>query len=364
MHNESNLDFDILLKKSYKELGIKWIEHYVNHDYLVLLLKNFNTYFPDVLLSNPYIILLKTVAYVVNTNNISLSKSEIYDLFILSYKFLINYLVQGKNDQSSVNLRLMDNTVFEICNDILHNYDSYEETIRVQIPNLIVDVLTILFFKSDPYGKKISIFQLKIYYESKKKRLLNKTYTYPKILENSNEVLSSITNENYNLPSMELKVRQTIDSRGRSDYCMVLEDEIVHRLAQITERSEGDVRKSLDILPDKEKRKLNDICNNYNKILKYGKFDNLRDFKFEIENELGRPLSDKQVRHSQISIKKVQFYIENILDGKFEPHLTHGINHIKHNFEYGYRLVGLISNSRPKNKKIIKKVLSNNSISS
>jgi len=41
------------------------------------------------------------------------------------------------------------------------------------------------------------------------------------------------------------------------------------------------------------------------------------------------------------------------LDGKFETHLTHGINHVKHNFEYGYRLVGLISNTKSKNKKNI-----------
>jgi hypothetical protein len=86
--------------------------------------------------------------------------------------------------------------------------------------------------------------------------------------------------------------------------------------------------------------------------LKYGKLTELKDFKSEIESELGRSLSDKQIRHSQISIKKVQFYVENILDGKFEPHLTHGINHVKHNFEYGYRLVGLISNTKSKNKKI------------
>jgi hypothetical protein len=72
------------------------------------------------------------------------------------------------------------------------------------------------------------------------------------------------------------------------------------------------------------------------------------DFKLELENELGRSLNIKQLRHSKVSIKRTQFYIENILDGKFEPHLTHRINHIKHNFEYGYRLVGLIRNSRTK----------------
>jgi hypothetical protein len=130
-------------------------------------------------------------------------------------------------------------------------------------------------------------------------------------------------------------------------------DEMILRLAQIVKRDPDQVKKSLSVLPEKELQKLLDICNNYNKVLRYGKLIELKDFKTEIESELGRSLSDKQIRHSQISIKKVQFYIENILDGKFETHLTHGINHVKHNFEYGYRLVGLISNTKSKNKKSI-----------
>ena len=77
-----------------------------------------------------------------------------------------------------------------------------------------------------------------------------------------------------------------------------------------------------------------------------------------------RSLSDKQIRHSQISIKKVQFYIENILDSKFELHLTHGINHVKHNFEYGYRLAGLLKNStsnssKSKNRKLKNEIINN-----
>ena len=89
------------------------------------------------------------------------------------------------------------------------------------------------------------------------------------------------------------------------------------------------------------------ICNNYDKIIKLSKINNIKDFKLEIERYLNRCLSEKQIRHSQISIKKVQFYIESLLDSKFEKHLTHGINHVKHNFEYGYRLAGLLKNSKP-----------------
>ena len=131
------------------------------------------------------------------------------------------------------------------------------------------------------------------------------------------------------------------------------------KIAQIVQRDPNQVKKSLSALPEKKRQKLHDICNNYNKVLRYGKLIELKDFKTEIESELGRSLSDKQIRHSQISIKKVQFYVENILDGKFETHLTHGINHVKHNFEYGYRLVGLISNTKSRIKKAFVKIYTN-----
>jgi hypothetical protein len=42
-------------------------------------------------------------------------------------------------------------------------------------------------------------------------------------------------------------------------------------------------------------------------------------------------------------------YIENVLDGKFTPHGSYGINHTKHNLVYGYLIVGLMQPSR-KNK--------------
>ena len=38
--------------------------------------------------------------------------------------------------------------------------------------------------------------------------------------------------------------------------------------------------------------------------------------------------------------------LKTLLDHKFEPDDSHGINHIKHNLEYGYLLIGLIESSR------------------
>ena len=43
------------------------------------------------------------------------------------------------------------------------------------------------------------------------------------------------------------------------------------------------------------------------------------------------------------SLKRERTYTENILDNKFIPGASHGINHVKHNLEYGYQLMCLVN---------------------
>jgi hypothetical protein len=367
MDSDSKFDFNVLFKKSYKELGINWLDNLESDDdYMTTIMKDFHTLFPDIKVVNPYMILLKTITFIIQKNTFVLQKSDVYDFFIMSYKFLIDHLIKKQVSSIPFTLSTFDNVVFEICNDFLHTYDTFDKNMKIQFPNLLVDVLCIIFFKSDLDDKKISLFQLKTYYESKKSSLLEHAYSYPskelqflpgKSIKNSKEPIDSI--DAVRMPSTMKKTYTDVKRDNALSYASefvntgYMTDEMVLRLAQIVQRDPDQVKKSLSVVPEKELQKLHDICNNYNKILRYDKLIELKDFKTEIESELGRSLSDKQIRHSQISIKKVQFYVENILDGKFETHLTHGINHVKHNFEYGYRLVGLISNTKSKNKKSI-----------
>ncbi|HEX5977339.1 MAG TPA: hypothetical protein VFY68_08685, partial [Nitrososphaeraceae archaeon] len=69
-------------------------------------------------------------------------------------------------------------------------------------------------------------------------------------------------------------------------------------------------------------------------------------FKITLEKDIGRELSEFQLQHAANSIKKAKLYIENVLDRKFVPHGSYGINHTKHNLEYGYLIVGLMQSSR------------------
>src|SRR4051794_13970906 len=324
MINDCIIDFDALLK-NYKDVGIYEFDNPSVHKYLISIAINFKDSFTEIKTSNPYVIVLKTVAYYLQSNDIIMTKNKIYDFLIISYKFLNYSNEKIKDNQSISKSQVIDDSLFDICNDILNQYDLYEDSVRIQIPNLIVDIITGLLFKSDPYGNKVSVFRIKSFYMSKKEAIINKNYSYPsEILKKSFNFLSNIENNEK----------------------LFFDNDVVYRIRQITNRDIDSIRQSLSKVTEKEIKKLIDICNNHDKITRLSKINNIRDFKFEIERDLNRSLSDKQIRHSQISIKKVQFYIESLLDSKFEIHLTHGINHVKHNFEYGYRLAGLLKNSK------------------
>jgi hypothetical protein len=119
-------------------------------------------------------------------------------------------------------------------------------------------------------------------------------------------------------------------------------DDLVESLMKITGRTRRDLDKSLANLQSIDIKKIKDLSLNYKRLQKYGKLSNPAEFKKEVEKDLGRKLTDNQLQHAINSIRKASSYIENVLDGKFVPHGTHGINHVKHNLEYGYQLMGLM----------------------
>ena len=68
--------------------------------------------------------------------------------------------------------------------------------------------------------------------------------------------------------------------------------------------------------------------------------------KNEIKKEIGIELKSNELVLAASSIRRAKVYIENILDNKFIPDASHGINHVKHNLEYGYQLMNLIERTR------------------
>jgi hypothetical protein len=122
-------------------------------------------------------------------------------------------------------------------------------------------------------------------------------------------------------------------------------DELIERLVHITNRDIISLQKSIESLPYSDLKKISELCGNYRKLQRYSKLiitTTKEQLKNELQREIGRELRSHELIRAADSIRRAKVYIENILDNKFIPDSSHGINHIKHNLEYGYSLMNLI----------------------
>ncbi len=87
-----------------------------------------------------------------------------------------------------------------------------------------------------------------------------------------------------------------------------VDDGVIHGISRITRRGCHSIRQSSTTLPNKEIKKSHDLCNNYDKIIRYGKLDDPKEFKLAVELDLRCPLSYKQARHSQACVKSSILY--------------------------------------------------------
>lgn len=128
----------------------------------------------------------------------------------------------------------------------------------------------------------------------------------------------------------------------------IRDNEIFEILEKLTGRNEKEIRNAFRSLIEPDKQKIENICRNYHKLQEYSQLMYTQGFGELIEKEAGRKLSGSQLQHAANSIKKTKTYLESILDGSFVPKGKHGINHIKHNLEYGFQLMGIIQSKRRK----------------
>jgi hypothetical protein len=127
MINNRIIGFDHLLK-NYKEIGIYEFDNPSVYKYLISIAINFTNSFTEIKTSNPYVIVLKTVAYYLQSNHVIMTKNKIHDFLIITYKFLNSSIEKIKDNQLLSKSQVIDNTLFDICNDILNQYDVYEDS--------------------------------------------------------------------------------------------------------------------------------------------------------------------------------------------------------------------------------------------
>jgi hypothetical protein len=241
----------------------------------------------------------------------------------------------------------IDNIIFVIYKDLTENYSKFDDSLKLIYPRIILDVVYILLNKVDTKGRKIGVYGALNYYEEKK----NEYGSYYENYKRHDQESLSATISNTKINSKAIKIDSLNHQLKGKDKNILLPDDtdntILDSLTEIIGRNRKDLNSSLSSLSDIDLKRLKDLCNNYDRLRKYCKLAmNEKEFRKEAEKDTGKRLDGNQLYHAVSSVKKVKIYVENVLDHKFEPDESHGINHIKHNLEYGYLLIGLIESSR------------------
>jgi hypothetical protein len=295
-----------------------------------------------------WIIALNAIAGSCILNQRIPSQSEIYDFLTVA----VTTSIERRTE-------VIDEIIFRIYRDIMANYESSDKRLKIAYPKIIVDIVSILTKGVDTSGKKIPLHNIEDYYQMRKVDVIG---TSPFVISDvsipttpasayTSATAASIRNIERNGKreepvSIEYKEQQQYPNKEDEEK----ETEIVESLTKITDRSKKDIQASIAKLDRRDIERIKDLCKNYNKLQKYSKLiadtNNLKKFKAALQNETGKKLSSHQLQHAANSIRKAKLYIENVLDGKFVPHGSYGINHTKHNLEYGYLIVGLMQPSK------------------
>jgi hypothetical protein len=267
------------------------------------------------------LITLKIIADFITLTSNTLTPCQLYDFLMLS-----TAAVSAERMRGNERLQVTNDLVFKIYRDLMENYQTANDILKVNYPRIIVDVIAVLNNGIDMSGKQLSVYRVYDYYLSRKSEPINN-----------------------NIAGVDISNIITSDEDKNKTEHDVSDNDLVQSLARITGKNSKEIEESLARLNNSDIERIRNLCLNYPKIDKYCRLvaaDRKR-FIDEIERECGgKKLTKYQIQIAVISIKKVRKYIENVLDRKFVPHSSHYINHTKHNLEYGYQVMGLIESSK------------------
>ena len=217
--------------------------------------------------------------------------------------------------------------IFKMYRDIIENYHNFSDNLKSNYPEIIVDVISVINRDS-----RVNPIIIEKYYQLKKQEAA--------VANKEEEHLGkTLTTPSYTTAAAIHKEKLPLSN-----------DELIERLAQITNRDRIALQKSIERLPYSDLKKISELSRNYSKLQYYSKLITKegpqQELKNNIQREIGREIRSDELGHAVRSISRVQLYIESMLDNKFTLDASHGINHVKHNLEYGYSLMNLIELQR------------------
>jgi hypothetical protein len=251
------------------------------------------------------------------------SQTQLYDFLALGTKVIEERRVSENK------------IVLKMLRDIMENYENFSHSLKSNYPGIIVDIISILQKGVDTNGTRINPITIEKYYQSRKQ-----------------QQTMMVEEEHKEVVKKPATTRITTTAAIRKQKILLLsKNDLVESLSQITNRDRKELEESLAGLQYSDLKKISELCRNYGRLQYYSKLItkegySQEEFKNEIQRELGRNPRSQQLVRAAASIRRTQTYIENILDNKFIPDDSHGINHVKHNLEYGYQLMNLIERPR------------------
>jgi len=291
-----------------------------------------------------WINIMKAIIVICDENKYVFSKAELCDFLTIGARGLDNKKYETiVNSENQLMNKLVSDAIFSIYKDIMENYDNVDSDLKYYYPKIILNIISIIRRGSDISGEKVNLYGIERYYLKNKHDVINKKLD---ISEPIVDVVQKTDNADEK-KSREVSSLQTLIPLSVKENTLSKKD-LVNNLSVITGRKKNELNELLTKIPEQDYKKITDLCVNYSKLQKYSKLIGTQEFSHQIEKELGRKFNDRQLQHATISIRKVKTYVENVIDGKFVPHGSHGINHVKHNLEYGYQLMGLIEYRRRK----------------
>jgi len=263
---------------------------------------------------------VRVIVHAARATGYYFSPSELSDILTIS----VGEIRKGRTTDEK-NLQTFDRVVFNIYKDLNENFQSFSDSLKACYPEILVNVISVIYSGKDASGVRIDSYNAEAYYRTRKDQ----------------QHLAQSLNLDFSMETLPNQIRKPVTERVISD------KGLVDSLVQITGRATDAVHDALKGLSEYDLNSIRDLCSNYTKLQKYYNIaGDEKEFKESAEKELGRKLLDSQVQHAILSVRRSKIYIENILDDKFVPDKSHGINHVKHNLEYGYQLIGIIQSKR------------------
>jgi hypothetical protein len=295
--------------------------------------------------NNQWIIAMKIIADVCSsakksnnttTNSYIFSQSQLCDFVTLSAKGI---------DERRMKTEIVSNATLKIYGDIMENYQTFNHSLISNYPSIIIDVISTINKVMNNKGDTVSSISINKYYQSRKQQ-------------------ATISAEEDEVPGPVLMTTTTSIAAAAAAAAIHKDkiilssnskEELIEIISHITNRKRNDLEDALGRLQNKDLKRIYELCHNYSRLQNYSKLitegSEQQEFRQEVERELGRKLGPHQLWRAANSVKRVRTYMENILDNKFIPDISHGINHVKHNLEYGYQLICLIERTRSRRQK-------------